>query len=290
MIGRASSAGAAPSLPCAARSAIATVVVAAAVIAGAAGCHEAPPAARPTPGPAAAELREALSARQAAVRSMNARVRATSWIGGDRLRASVLMLVTRAGQLRFEAEVSLQGTVSILATDGERFALLDLQKNQLRRGPACPANVASLIRIPLAPSEVAAILLGDVELPAGAGGGCDRVSWDGARGADVLSCSDGGGGRTLLSFQEHGRDRDLVAVVREDARGARLWQTAYDDLRSVSTVRLPAVIRFAEGTASFDQGVEVKFKDVTINGPPRPEDFTLNAPPGVTVLDQPCPS
>lgn len=265
--------------------------VAVVCLAGAGGCTTPPPAQRPTPGPSAAELRAALGTRQAAVRSMNARVRATSWIGGERLRASVLMLVTRAGQLRFEAEVSLQGTVAILATDGEHFALLDLQKNQLRRGGACPANVASLIRIPLGPSEVAAILLGDVALAPSAGWRDDRdeVTWDPGRGADVLARTSDAGGRMRLFFREYGRDRDLVAVVRDDGRGAVLWRTEYDDLRAVNTVRLPAVIRFAEGNDSFDQGVEVKFKDVTLNGPTRPEDFTLTAPPGVAVVEQPCP-
>ena len=96
---------------------------------------------------------------------MSARVRATSWLGGERVRATVNMLVERDGHLRFEAEVSLQGTVATLATDGATFALLDARKNELSRGPACPANVASLIRIPLAPADVAAVLLGDARLP-----------------------------------------------------------------------------------------------------------------------------
>jgi hypothetical protein len=258
--------------------------------AGAGGCRTAPPVQRPSPGPSAEELRTVLATRQAAIRAMNARVRATSWIGGERLRASVLMLVTRAGQLRFEAEVSLQGTVSILTTDGVQFSLLDLQKNELHRGPACPSNVASLIRIPLAPSEVSAILLGDVQLEPLAGDASDQVTWDPARGADVLTRIGAGGRRTHLYFQEHGRDRDLIGVMREDSRGVRMWQTAYDDLRSVSTVRLPAVIRFAEASESFDQGVEVKFKDVTINATPRPEDFTLAVPPGTTVHEETCGS
>ncbi|HEY2901396.1 MAG TPA: hypothetical protein VGL59_12520, partial [Polyangia bacterium] len=248
------------------------------VVAAGGGCHHPPPAQRPTPGPSAAELLAALTARQAAVRTMNARVRATSWIDDQRLRASVLMLVTRAGQLRFEAEVSLQGTVSILTTDGTRFSLLDLQKNELHQGPACPANVAALIRIPLLPEEVAAILLGDVHLEPPADDKPDQVSWDAERGADVLLRTDAGGRRTWLYFQDHGRDRDLIAVVRDDGKN-RLWQSAYDDRRSVSTMRLPGVIRFAEGSQSFDQGVEVKFKDVTVNVVPRPQDFTLAASP-----------
>ena len=61
--------------------------------------------------PTADALMAALAAQQAAVRGMNARVRATSWLGGERVRATVNMLVERDGHLRFEAEVSLQGTV-----------------------------------------------------------------------------------------------------------------------------------------------------------------------------------
>ena len=125
----------------------------------------APPVARPYPAPTPEALTAALAARQQAVAGMSARVRATSWLGGERVRATVNMLVERDGHLRFEAEVSLQGTVATLATDGATFALLDARKNELSRGPACPANVASLIRIPLAPADVAAILLGDARLP-----------------------------------------------------------------------------------------------------------------------------
>ena len=113
------------------------------------GCVHAPPVARPYPAPTPEALTAALAARQQAVAGMSARVRATSWLGGERVRATVNMLVERDGHLRFEAEVSLQGTVATLATDGATFALLDARKNELSRGPACPANVASLIRIPL---------------------------------------------------------------------------------------------------------------------------------------------
>ena len=120
-----------------------------------AGCVHAPPVARPYPAPTGDELAGLLATRATTVHALNARARATSWLGGERVRATVLMLVERDGHLRFEAEVSLQGTVATLATDGRTFALLDARKNELSRGPACPSNVASLVRIPLAPADVA---------------------------------------------------------------------------------------------------------------------------------------
>jgi hypothetical protein len=264
-----------------ARAALAAAALALAL----AGCPQRPPLVRPYPPPTPAELAAALTARHAEVRSMNARVRATSWLGGERVRATVLMLVSRAGQLRFEAEVSLQGTVATLVTDGQRFALLDMQKNELRMGPACPANIASLVRIPLAPPEVAAILLGDVELGPVSAADAGSVSWDAGAGADVWTVPVTGG-VAHLSFRGDAASRDLVGVVWDGPDGQPLWRTSYE--HAEGGVRLPSTIKFAEGRESFDQGVEVHFKDRTLNDPARPEDYVLQPPPGVAVHEVGC--
>jgi hypothetical protein len=267
-----------------------------------------------------ARSRRILTAHQRAVVSMNARARATSWIGGERVRATVLMLVDRPGRLRFEAEVSLQGTVAVLATDGRRFAFLDTQKNQLQQGAACPSNVASLIRIPLAPEDVAAILLGDARLPAPgavaasgktvpptamAAGTDDSVDWDADQGADVLSVPRGDGRMRVLFRRGDGGGIDagdgetrVVGAAATGADGRPLWRAAFEDFTSVATAAgegaprapLPRIIRFAEGAASFDSGVEVKIKERTLNEPLLPEAFTLAAPAGATVFEMPCPA
>jgi hypothetical protein len=251
-----------------------------------AACPQAPPVARPYPAPTPETLLASLRARQAAVTEMSARVRATSWLGGERVRATVNMLVERDGHLRFEAEVSLQGTVATLATDGVAFALLDARKNELSRGPACPTNVASLIRIPLAPAEVAAILLGDARLP-DAGDGAPLVGWEPHLGADVLAVPARDGG-TLQFFFKGADARDLVAATRAGPDGAPLWRTSYQDLETVNGQRLPRTILFAEHTASFDDGVEIRFKDRSLGGAPPAGAFTLEPPPGVAVRDVGC--
>ncbi len=252
----------------------------------AAGCPRPGPVARPYPAPTADALLAALQARQAAVPGMSARVRATSWLSGERVRATVNMLVQRDGRLRFEAEVSLQGTVATLATDGGVFALLDVRKNELARGPACPANVASLIRIPLAPADVAAILLGDARPPAPAGGA--TVDWDAGDGADVLSLPDSGGGTLQIRFRGTGGQRRLAGATRVDGGGARLWRTAYEDFEAAGTEQLPRTIRFAEGNGSFDDGVEIRFRDRTVGATAPEGAFTLTPPPGVAVRDVGC--
>ena len=252
---------------------------------------------RPYPAPSPAALREALRARQQDLRALNGRVRATSWMGGERVRATVLVLAERPGRLRLEAQVTLQGTVAVLATDGARFAFLDTRKNELRRGPACPANVASLIRIPLSPPDVAAILLGDAAVPDGSTAD-DRVTWDGDLGVDVLDVAGPGGGRLRFSVRRlDGQRIQIVGVTAVGAGGAPLWRVAFEDFVEVpsSTVdhagalSLPGTIRFADGATSFDEGVEIDFKERTVNDPAAPEAFVLATPPGVTAVEVGCP-
>ena len=250
------------------------------------GCSSSsPPAVRTGPPPAPTTLWQALTAHQQAVRTMNARVRATSWIGGDRVRATVLMLVDRAGRLRFEAEVSLQGTVSILTTHDGDFQMLDLRNNRLQQGPACPANVASLIRMPLAPTEVAAILLGDVQAPAVAAAGA-QVEWDAGRGADALVMRDGNV-ETRIFFRPDKPD-EIVGAAVSGPDGPR-WRATYEDLAPVGEgPRLPGNIRFAEHSDSYDQGVEIRFRDRTLNAAMPADSFTIAPPAGTKVIDVGC--
>jgi hypothetical protein len=256
---------------------------------GLAGCPQAShPIARPYLAPTPEALVAAMQARQTAVPGMNARVRATSWLSGERVRATVNMLAERDGRLRFEAEVSLQGTVATLVTETGHFALLDARKNELSRGPACPANVASLIRIPLAPEEVAAILLGDARMPSGSAGA--TVDWDANAGTDVLVLPDPAGGALQVLFRGTGADRRLVGANRVGAAGERIWRTAYEDFARAGDEWLPGTIRFAEGKGSFDDGVEIKFRDRTVGGAPPAGAFTLTSPPGVAVRDVGCGS
>jgi len=252
------------------------------------GCHPQHPSARPGPPPDPSELLEALRAQQQRVPTLDARVRATSWLSGERLRATVTLLAARDGRLRFEAEVSLQGTVAILTTHDGQFASLDLQKSLLQRGPACPGNVATLMKIPLAPEEVGAILMGDVALPAPSSHTESVVSWDDVHGLDQLHTNGASRGSTLvLSFEPNAGHR-LRAAEAHDAAGKTLWRTSYEEFESVApadgrgTLSLPSLVKFAEGTQSFDNGVDVKFKERRGGYALADDAFLLRAPPGVT--------
>lgn len=244
------------------------------------GCAGTSKTVRPYPAPSAQDLMAALKARQKSIQSINAETRTTSWLGGERVRGTVQMLAARDGRLRFEAEVPLQGTVAALAVQGGQFTFIDYQKHVFRQGPACPANVAGMIRIPLAPMAVAAILLGDVPVQDAAQ--VAGVDWDAAHAADVLVLDDPSGARFWLSMK---RPVEAVAawdVVFLEGAGSpaakQRWRVSYEDFVRESGVALPRVIRFAEPGKGFDDGVEIRVRDRQINGAFAEGAFVLQKP------------
>jgi hypothetical protein len=252
------------------------------------------------PAPSPQSLFAVLVERHQALRTTELETRTTSWLGKDRARATVLMLVDRAGRLRFEAEVPVQGAVASLTVQGREFNFLDLQQRVFRRGPACPANVALLIPIPLMPDEIAAVLLGDA--PLGEGARPIEVLWDGQRRADVLVIerpSAGAAARLWVTFSDAGGRPEVVAVEGEPhvdpgASPSRPhWRVAYDERSPVAqtTQSLPTLIRFAEPGRSFDDGVEIKVKTrLGVNRPLRDESFVLTPPPGYPIEVLRCPA
>jgi hypothetical protein len=256
----------------------------------AAGCAGGLKATRSYPAPSADELLQAVRARQANVHSMNVETRATSWLGGERVRGTVQMLVERGGQLRFEAEVALQGTIALLTVDHGQFAFIDHQKHLFRKGAACPGNVAELVRIPLAPAEVAAILLGDVLLPPGDDGKAS-IDWDSGRAADVLGAEMQSGTRVWLGLHRPNPQVaawDVVFLEGQDSTRPQRWRVSYEDFERNAGIALPRLIRFAEPGQSFDDGVEIKIRERTANPSFPAGAFTLEPPPGYRVVEALC--
>src|SRR5688572_27303436 len=77
-----------------------------------------------------------------------------------RIRGTVLMFIERPENVRFDAMTQF-GPAAILTSDGTGFALTDLRENRYLVGQTCPRNIARLLGIPLAGSEVTRLLLGD---------------------------------------------------------------------------------------------------------------------------------
>ena len=62
----------------------------------------------------------------------------------------------------------------------------------------------------------------------------------------------------------------------------------YEDFAISNGIAYPQLIRFAEAGRSFDEGVEIKVKDHTLNPPLRDDVFVVVPPPGYPVEAVPC--
>ena len=260
------------------------------------GCAPAFIATRPYPAPSPEQLLAGLRVRQQAVRSVDMETRTTSWIGGERARATVLMAVDRPGRLRFDVEVALHGPVATLVTDGKEFALLDLEARLYRYGPACPENLALLVPVPLRPPEIAAVLLGDVPLHAGARP-IGAVAWDGKEHVDVLEIENPGSGKELaervwVSFRrtKEGSRWDVVGLQARPQPGDGRWRVAYENLAVEGGLTHPGVIRFAEPGRRFEDGVEIVVKSRRLNPDLKPQAFTIATAEGFASQHHPCQS
>jgi hypothetical protein len=272
------------------------VRVAALLALAGAGCACAPAfvSQRPYPAPSAEQLLAALRARQQAVRAVDLETRTTSFLNAERVRATVLMLVDRPGRLRFDVEVALHGAVANLVTDGQSFALADLEARVFRQGAACPENLGLLVPVPLRPAEIAAILLGDA--PVSPGARPVGLVWDGRARADVLEIQNPPGSPALaervwvsLRRIDEGRRWDVVGLEARPQPGRGRWRVAYEKLEVDGAWSQPGVIRFAEPGRSFEDGLEILVRTRRLNPELRPQAFGLTPPDGFNVLNHPCP-
>jgi hypothetical protein len=250
---------------------------------------------RPYPPASPAAILSQLRQRQGAILGADLETRTTSWLQGQRTRATVYMLVDRVGRLRFEAEVALQGTVATLITDGERFSLADFQSHLAKQGEACPENVASLIPVPLAPDEIAAILLGDAPIAAEAQ--VVGITWDPAAAADVVEIENSSKDVvtthlwiTLRPAKPGGERMEILAVEGGTPEHRSHWKVAFDEreIAGEAGYRQPNLIRFAEPGRSFDDGVEIKVKSRKLNPVFRDHVFTPVPPDGFPVESVAC--
>jgi hypothetical protein len=237
-----------------------------------------PPVARPYPAPTASELMAKIAAHARQIHSLRAEARVEHTAeGGQRVKVTVRMLVERGGKLRLEAEAPLVGPVATLVSDGEHFALLDLRNHRFFEGPASACNVASLIRIQLAPEDVVSVLMGGAPIEGAPSG----VSWDpshGGREVLELRAPDGGSERIWLDARD--RIWDLLAAERRDAAGQLRWRVEHEDFQDRGGgVRLPTRTQVEEPPEKAD--ARLKFRSLEPNVAADPAVFHLEPPPGV---------
>jgi Domain of unknown function (DUF4292) len=240
---------------------------------------------RPYPPPPATDLVAHLQERAQNAPSLKAETRTDVRVGKDRANVSVYIRAAWGGKLRFQAMNPNDSLAADLAADAGQFCFLDTHANCGACGPATPENVARLIRIPLEPDEVVAVLLGTAPLLPDQ---TPEVVWDAEGGHEILSLEAEGWKQKIVL---DGRDKrwDLVESELRDPQGKLSWRVRHKDFHAVATpdgkqLRLP-------GTSLFEQGsdkVKIDWREQVIEPAPDDAKFKLSLPEGLAQCGEPA--
>lgn len=211
-----------------------------------------------------------------------------------RIKGRVMMFARRPASLRFDA-MSQFGPVSTLTSNGEVFALSSFRDKRFITGPACPQNVARLLRMPMEGSQVVEFLLGGSAL---IDAQRRTIAWD----EDgfyriVLYAADGHRQELDVKLREADLEAALDAqrftLLRSELlspKGKSRWRVTYDDYQRVKhagkTILWPFRVHVVQKASDMD--TLIRFKEVTVN-PSIPEGVFDQQPVGGLVREEaPC--
>src|SRR5262249_8134230 len=194
-----------------------------------------------------------------------------------RVNLKVYMLAAWGGKLRFQAMSPNESTAADLASDGKTYCFMDVNANCGECGPATPNSVASLIRIPLHPDQVVAVLLGSAPVLDGTA----TLAWKDDGGREVLSLAKDG---WTEQIELDGTDRrwDVLAAELKGPDGKVAWTLQHKDFHDVGGVRLP-------GASLFEQEgdtVRILWKDQSVGAAIPAAKFHFTPPAGLPVCQR----
>lgn len=233
----------------------------------------------------------AQSAPRAKLRSLRAEARVEQRGDKGRVRGTVLMMVERAGRLRFDAMTQF-GPVAILTADREQFAFTDMREHRYLSGPTCPKNIARLVGIPMTVEQVTAMLLGGTFVLEHVEA---NIAWD-ADGFYRVALRAASGARQELDLGVPAEDlakppaQQRLVLRRSElfgADGRSQWRASYDDYERVDgRVDLPLEVRVEQHSSGTD--TLLRFKEITLD-PTLPDAAFVQSPrPGLAQEHAPC--
>lgn len=291
--------------PARARDLSAARVLALAAVLGSVGCGGASatcPVSRPSTG---AALLEAHGAKRARLTTLRAEARVEQWGKRGRVRGTVRLMVSRPSRVRFDALTQF-GPMLTLTSDGEVFALHDLEQKRFLTGPTCPKNIEALVGVPVSGEEIARLLLADVFAPPPAGAG--ETAAAGALAAPPECTGEGflrvgapmASGTMTYDFEVPKKDgalaladqrTRLVRVTAADPSGRVRWRAKLGDHRAVSARDgTRAEFPFEVDVEEPGSGARTRFRFQSVElGVSLPGDaFVQSPPPGMLAETASC--
>ena len=148
------------------------------------------------------------------MRTLRMRSTVEVYAAGERVKARQVVVAQQPDRFRFETLSPLDTTLSVVACDGGRLALYDLQAGRFLEGPATAPNIAALTRIPLTAPDLVRLLMGGAPNLSAVDGWA--MAWDSRLGGYKLSRRLEGGGMQEL-WLRHGSGSLLALRVTDGA-------------------------------------------------------------------------
>lgn len=202
---------------------------------------------------------------------------------GGRVKGKSLFMIERPRNLRFDVLTPFEQPLAILVSNGEKFALLDMQAKAFYQGPPTAENIARLFQLQFSDEEIVRALLGET-LILGAPEK-QEVSYDKKSGAWVLTLTQG----TKQQILRYEGSHFLLTESTLTEGGEVIYRISYKRYQPVEGIEgafLPHEIFFEKPREKADVKLRV-VGELNINGELDPSHFTLSPSPGMQVIDVP---
>jgi hypothetical protein len=163
-----------------------------------------------------------------------------------RVRGSVLYYAMLPERLRFDVVSPFGVTLSTLTSNGEKFALYDLQNKTFLHGPANTCNVARFTQVPLPPFVLAQLLRGEAPVLVHQESDAS-IEWD----SGLFS-----GGSYVVRVQSQHDAREVIRLTPTPADFDRPWQE--QRMRVLSVAVEQRGVELYEATLRDHRGVSTK--------------------------------
>jgi len=198
--------------------------------------------------------------------------------GDQHVKAKEEIVVKRPANLRVEA-MSPFGVALLLAAQGSQLAIFEPGRNRFMRGNATADTLDRYVRIPMAPADAVALLMGLAPPEFALNGSADSVSNDGAM--TVASYGNPASGTRELGFS--GGNLAMVRETAANGNGRVTYEVRYSDYHDIGGVMFPYVV-----DATFPAaGSHVTFRYLRpiVNGNIPDSTFVLIPAPGATLMN-----
>lgn len=259
------------------------VVRIAAATAIVAGCIPPFPTDRPLFTDADKLLAEA-RARTASAKSLRAFLRVDAYTSEGRFKVKEILLVERPARLHVATLSPMDSPLSVLVSNGDRFALYDQKEQKFFKGPSTPNNIAKLLPVWLTGDEVVGLGIGEPPWGGCFTKGAARLFIDRDKGRYRVECAAPTGRAWQRDVYEvDPRTLAVVETTRLNADGSLSHRIRFSDHANVAGVLLPKRIKYENKSKEVD--ILIKVVEADLNEKFEPGTFELEAPRGVPTVE-----